>query len=90
MDLQSGPVDFLATEETQLLQRGAMGHADLTRTAQRVTMAWHAVPVLNDGPAPIALCGFKWSQQPTQPWHPNSLTRCPDCSRRIAELKAMG
>jgi len=83
-------MDFRAAEESQLLQRGAMGRGDLYRTAQRVTMAWHAVPVLDEDPEPVALCGFKWSREPTQRWHPNSLARCPDCARKIAELEAQG
>jgi hypothetical protein len=81
-----GPVIFLAVEETEL-QRGEIGRGDLSRATQHVTMAWHAVPVVGDRAEPNALCGFKWTERPSQAWDPSALERCPDCSKAIAELK---
>ncbi len=56
----------------------------------RVTMAWHAVPLIGETPGTLALCGFRWVERPIRSWDPGLFVRCVDCARRIAELAEKG
>ncbi len=79
----TGPtVTFLAAEESLVARRDDADHP--------VTMAWHAVPVVGEAPARLALFGFRWVERPIRSWDPSLFVRCPDWARKIAELAEEG